>query len=131
MIILISGDIGFDDILSKPIILPNSISVSVSGNHIVSSSYYGDTFLEHVDSDGIPPVKIIPESSDTIGFFGRSVDLVAIATNNILRIIHLYKMEILATIEIRPGTLYCHLHENLVSLELFTHNDKTSLLMTN
>ncbi len=103
---MISGDIGFDDILSKPIILPNSISVSVSGNHIVSSSYYGDTFLEHVDNDGIPPVKIIPESSDTIGFFGRTVDLVAIATNNILRIIHLYKMEILATIEIRPGTLY-------------------------
>lgn len=103
---MISGDIGFDNVIEKPIVLPNSISVSVSGNHIVSSSLYGDTYLEHVDNDGVPPVRLLPGSADTIGFFGRNVDLVAIAFGSTLKIIRLYKIGVIATLQIKPGSLF-------------------------
>lgn len=99
-------NIGFDEILQTPVVSTDNIGVSPSGQHVVSSSLYMDTFSEHPAKNRERPVKIINGSSDTIGFFGENVYMVAIASGDVLRIIDYHNLVNIATMIIRPGSLF-------------------------
>lgn len=99
-------NIGFDEILHNPVVSTDNIGISPSGQHVVSSSLYMDTFSEHPAKNREKPVKIINGSSDTIGFFGENVYMVAIASGDVLRIIDYHNLVNIATMIIRPGSLF-------------------------
>lgn len=99
-------DIGFDEILHTPIVSTDNLGVSNGGQHVVSSSLYSDTFSEHPAKNAEEPVKIVNGSSDTIGFFGRNVYMLAIASGDVLRIIDYFHLDNIMTMRIRPGSLF-------------------------
>lgn len=98
--------LGFDEFLETPTVLKGSVSASSSGDYVVSSSPGKGTFLGHKVPGGGDEVKISSAAADSTGFYGRNVDLVAIATGDKLRILHLHKMKVIGTIDIRPGSLF-------------------------
>lgn len=55
-------------------------------------------------TDNTPPIELV--HGESVGFYGAERDLLVIADGGLLRIIHLHRMEIIATIQIRPGTLF-------------------------
>lgn len=99
-------DIGFDEILHTPRVSTDNIGVSPSGHHVVSSSPYSNTFSEHPMKNQERPVEIMNGSADRIGFFGRDLYLIAIASGNILRILDYYHLTNILTTTIRPGSLF-------------------------
>lgn len=101
-----SGLIGFDNILDAPDVLKDSVAASSNGEYVVSSSVGRGTFLEHKVEGGGRSIKLFKTTADRVGFFGKSVDLVAVASGDTLRILHLHKMKVISTIKIRPFGLF-------------------------
>lgn len=101
-----SGLIGFDNILEAPAVLKDSVAASSNGEYVISSSHGRGVFLEHKVEGGGGGVKLFNTTADRVGFYGKNVDLIAITSGNILRILHLHKMKVIATIKIRPYGLY-------------------------
>lgn len=99
-------NIGFDEILHTPVVSTDNIAVSPTGNHVVSSSLYSDTFSEKPSRSNERPVKIINGASDTIGFFGEHVYMLAVASGDVVRILDFHNHTNLATMVIRPGSLF-------------------------
>lgn len=95
----------FDSLMPDTASIPESIGVSTSGKYVISSNDQG-TFLETVSNTAFEPIMLIPEPCDTIGFFGYNIDAVALASGSTLRILQLSRMEIVAKVTIRPGSLF-------------------------
>lgn len=98
--------VGFDHILDHPVTLKDSVGISLNGNHIVTSKFGAGTFIEHSDTYNLKPNDLLLEDADSIGFFGRDQDIIALAVMEDLLIIDRYKLEILDKKKIRPGSLY-------------------------
>lgn len=99
------GNIGFDALYSKPFINFKGIGVNSGGSRAIVSSPSGGTYHEYLDDDS-DGILLLPEAADSVGFFGSTLDLVAIATGEILRIFHMSQFKIIKTYLIRPGSLY-------------------------
>lgn len=84
---------------------PESVSISTSGRYVIASNNQG-TYLETVSTPRMEPIMILPFPCDTVGFFGKNTDVVALASGDTLRILQISKMSIVAKITIRPGSLF-------------------------
>lgn len=94
---------GFDAFLPAGITPKDGAAVSHSGKYAASCNPGGPVLLEYT-TDNTPPIELV--HGESVGFYGAERDLLAIADGGILRIIHLHRMEIISTIQIRPGTLF-------------------------
>lgn len=98
--------VGFDHLLDAPITLKDSVGVSINGNHIVTSKYGKGTYIEHSNEYNLPPNDLLLETADSIGFFGRDQDIIALSIKTDLLIIDRYKLELLDKKKIRAGSLF-------------------------
>lgn len=94
---------GLDAFLPAEITPKDGAAVSHSGKYAASCVPGGPVLLEYT-TDNTPPIELV--RGESVGFYGAERDLIAIADGGVLRIIHLHRMEIIATIQIRPGTLF-------------------------
>lgn len=105
-------EIGFDELLEVPQTPENSFSISVNADYIAFSTPETATYIERVDTNKSPAIKLFSNHSSTMGFFGQDKDLLVTAVKTddprieTLRIIQVYNMQQVFSTRIRSGSLF-------------------------
>ena len=96
----------FDKILDTHLPDIRLAGADSTGQWVIASNDNG-VFLEECGEDLVsPPIQMFAESADSVGFFGRDIDLIAVAIGSELSIIRFYQTEVVAKFAIRPGSVF-------------------------